>query len=50
MTLDVYVCNFGADNTARARTLLAALVDAFAPAHVERHDCSAARDRTVASA
>ena len=36
-TIDVYVCNFGADNSARAETLLAALVAAFAPAAVERH-------------
>jgi S-adenosylmethionine decarboxylase len=31
------VCNFGADNSARARQLLAALVEAFAPRHVEHH-------------
>ena len=31
VTLDVYVCNFGGDNSARAETLLAALIDAFAP-------------------
>ncbi len=37
VTLDVYVCNFGADNSARAEALLAALVAAFAPASVERH-------------
>jgi S-adenosylmethionine decarboxylase len=36
-TLDVYVCNFGADNSACAEALLAALIDAFAPASVERH-------------
>ena len=36
-TLDVYVCNLGADNSARAETLLAALITAFAPASVERH-------------
>jgi len=36
-TLDVYVCNLGADNSARAETLLAALAAAFAPRHVERH-------------
>ena len=36
-TLDVYVCNFGADNSARAEALLAALIAAFAPAAVERH-------------
>lgn len=37
VTLDVYVCNFGADNSARAQELLEALVAAFAPASVERH-------------
>jgi S-adenosylmethionine decarboxylase proenzyme len=36
-TLDVYVCNLGADNSARAELLLAALIAAFAPASVERH-------------
>ena len=36
-TLDVYVCNFGRDNSARAESLLAALIDLFAPAAVERH-------------
>ena len=36
-TIDVYVCNFGADNSARAEALLAALIGAFAPGSVERH-------------
>ncbi|MEO6745324.1 MAG: S-adenosylmethionine decarboxylase [Caldimonas sp.] len=36
-TLDVYVCNIGRDNSARAEALLAALIDLFAPAAVERH-------------
>ncbi|MEO5846110.1 MAG: adenosylmethionine decarboxylase [Caldimonas sp.] len=36
-TLDVYVCNLGADNSARAEALLARLIAAFAPASVERH-------------
>ena len=36
-TLDVYVCNVGADNSRRAEALLATLIDAFAPAAVERH-------------
>jgi S-adenosylmethionine decarboxylase len=35
-TLDVYVCNLGADNSARAGVLLAALIAAFAPESVER--------------
>lgn len=37
VTLDVYVCNFGADNSARAERLLAALEAAFIPSSVERH-------------
>ena len=36
-TLDVYVCNLGADNSARAHALMQALLEAFAPARVERH-------------
>ncbi|HEY9101721.1 adenosylmethionine decarboxylase [Chitinimonas sp.] len=31
VTLDVYVCNFGADNSLRAERLLQALLAAFAP-------------------
>jgi S-adenosylmethionine/arginine decarboxylase-like enzyme len=37
VTLDVYVCNVGADNSARAETLFATLADAFRPRDVERH-------------
>ena len=37
VTLDVYVCNFGADNTGRAHRLFEALALAFAPASMERH-------------
>jgi len=36
VTLDVYVCNFGADNSARAETLTRRLLDAFAPTAVDR--------------
>jgi len=35
-TLDVYVCNFGADNSARAARLLSALLADFAPATSQR--------------
>jgi S-adenosylmethionine decarboxylase len=38
VTLDVYVCNHGADNTQRAHVLLAQLLDGFAAGHVERHE------------
>ena len=37
VTLDVYVCNLQVDNSGCAQALLAALVTAFAPLHVERH-------------
>jgi S-adenosylmethionine decarboxylase len=37
VTLDVYVCNLGSDNSAKAHALLDALITAFAPGHVERH-------------
>jgi S-adenosylmethionine decarboxylase len=36
VTLDVYVCNFEADNSARAELLLSALLQGFAPTQVER--------------
>ncbi|MEP7301295.1 MAG: adenosylmethionine decarboxylase [Caldimonas sp.] len=36
-TLDAYVCNLGADNSARAHALMDALVAAFAPERIERH-------------
>ena len=36
VTLDVYVCNLYADNSARAERLLAALETAFAPGRSER--------------
>jgi S-adenosylmethionine decarboxylase len=37
VTLDVYVCNLGSDNSAKAHALMTALVDAFEPEQVERH-------------
>ncbi len=36
VTVDVYVCNFGADNSAKAHALLDSLVRGFAPAEVTR--------------
>jgi S-adenosylmethionine decarboxylase len=36
-TLDVYVCNLGTDNSARAETLMTTLISAFAPERIERH-------------
>ena len=37
VTLDVYVCNVGADHSGQARALLAALEALFQPTRVERH-------------
>jgi len=37
VTLDVYVCNFGTDNSARAEALLARLEAAFGAGSAERH-------------
>ena len=38
VTLDVYVCNFGGDNSHKAHALMAALVALFAPAHVQQQE------------
>ncbi len=37
VTLDVYVCNFGGDQSAKAHCLMDALLAAFNAEHVERH-------------
>jgi spermidine synthase len=37
LTLDVYVCNYSADNSEKARKLFDAIVDHFQPAEVARH-------------
>lgn len=37
VTLDVYVCNFGGDHSAKAQLLMAALEARFEPGHVERN-------------
>lgn len=37
VTLDVYVCNFGGDHSAKAQALMAALEARFEPGHVERN-------------
>lgn len=36
VTLDVYVCNFGADHSAKAHAVLDGLIALFAPAQVDR--------------
>jgi len=37
VTLDVYVCNFGADHSAKAHALMSSLLQLFEPADVRRH-------------
>jgi len=36
VTLDVYVCNLGADNSARAEALMQRMISAFSPELVQR--------------
>ncbi|MBI3350018.1 MAG: adenosylmethionine decarboxylase [Burkholderiales bacterium] len=36
VTLDVYVCNYGSDNSAKSRALLDALIQIFEPTDVNR--------------
>jgi len=38
LTLDVYVCNYSADNSVKARKLFDLLVDYFQPGEVARHE------------
>ena len=37
VTLDVYVCNFGGDHSAKAQALMDALLALIMPQHTERH-------------
>jgi S-adenosylmethionine decarboxylase len=48
VTLDVYVCNYGADNSAKAEALMAALITAFAPTVVNRQSLNRAAAPTPA--
>ena len=43
VTLDIYVCNFNADNSNKARTLLAEAVAAFAPKRMEQREVERGR-------
>ena len=47
VTLDVYVCNFGADHSAKARAVMAVLEALFMPGHVERHALTRGRVAAV---
>lgn len=46
VTVDVYVCNFGADHSAKAHALMDVLVEHFAPTHADRQALQ--RGRAVA--
>ncbi|MFN3305350.1 MAG: S-adenosylmethionine decarboxylase family protein [Roseateles sp.] len=48
VTLDVYVCNYGTDNSAKAEVLMAALIAAFAPTSVQRQSLNRAAASTPA--
>lgn len=43
VTLDIYVCNFSADNSAAAHALFAEAIAAFAPGRVERNEVARGR-------
>ena len=38
VTLDVYVCNFGGDHSAKAQALMDALISLFDPEQIQRHE------------
>ena len=38
VTLDVYVCNFGGDHSAKAQALLDGLISLFAAGEIQRHE------------
>jgi S-adenosylmethionine decarboxylase len=43
VTIDAYVCNFSADNSARARLLMDQVISAFAPAQVTQRQLERSR-------
>lgn len=48
VTLDVYVCNYGGDNSAKAEALMASLVAAFVPQEAQLQRLSRAAASTPA--
>ena len=48
VTLDVYVCNFGGDHSAKAHALMECMVSLFQPRHSERNELQ--RGRVAAGA
>lgn len=49
VTLDVYVCNFGGDNSAKAHALMDVLVAHFAPRHADRQVLLRGRHKTLSN-
>ena len=49
VTLDVYVCNFGGDNSAKAHALMDVLVAHFAPRHADRQVLHRGRHKTLSN-
>jgi len=47
VTLDVYVCNFSTDNSAKAEQLLQGLIELFAPRALERHQIQRGKTPTA---
>jgi S-adenosylmethionine decarboxylase len=47
VTVDVYVCNVGGDNSLRAELLLSTLVEAFGPIAVQRHALRRGRQSAI---
>ena len=47
VTLDVYVCNYGGDNSKKARALMAALVAAFEPASASHQALHRGMDHVI---
>ena len=50
VTLDVYVCNFGADHSGKADALMNTLIALFEPGHAERHALTRGAIRPVHAA
>ena len=47
VTVDVYVCNFGADHSAKARALMDLLVAHFAPEHADHQTLHRGRPKSL---
>ena len=50
VTLDVYVCNFSGDNSARAQALFAEVIAAFAPRRLEKKEVARGHLGQISSA